>query len=392
MSKNTFIISLILFLLFLVPLNVSALDDDYKDIVAPIANKSVDDQKITVYLFHGQECPHCAEEKEFLESLENNYKDKVNFVFYEVWHDEQNAQIMTEVKNTLNVNQNSVPFTVIGNKYFIGYSQTISDSIKNTIDNYLNDDQNNQSVNIPILGKIDMKSVSIPLVAIILGFVDGFNPCAMWVLLFLINMLLGMKNKKRMWLFGLIFLFTSGLVYFLSMLGISLILDATSIIWLRTLIAIVALIFGIINLKSYIQERKDTGCKVVNSKKRKKILETINKFTHEKNLILALIGVLLLAVSVNLIELSCSLGFPMIFTEILSLNNITGISRILYLILYIIFYLIDDSVVFLIAMISLRVSGISTKYNKLTHLIGGILMIIMGLLLIIKPEWLMFNF
>ncbi len=392
MSKNTFIISLILFLLFLVPLNVSALDDDYKDIVAPIANKSVDDQKITVYLFHGQECPHCAEEKEFLESLENNYKDKVNFVFYEVWHDEQNAQIMTEVKNTLNVNQNSVPFTVIGNKYFIGYSQTISDSIKNTIDNYLNDDQNNQSVNIPILGKIDMKSVSIPLVAIILGFVDGFNPCAMWVLLFLINMLLGMKNKKRMWLFGLIFLFTSGLVYFLSMLGISLILDATSIIWLRTLIAIVALIFGIINLKSYIQERKDTGCKVVNSKKRKKILETINKFTHEKNLILALIGVLLLAVSVNLIELSCSLGFPMIFTEILSLNNITGISRILYLILYIIFYLIDDLVVFLIAMISLRVSGISTKYNKLTHLIGGILMIIMGLLLIIKPEWLMFNF
>lgn len=392
MSKNTFIISLILFLLFLVPLNVSALDDDYKDIVAPIANKSVDDQKITVYLFHGQECPHCAEEKEFLESLENNYKDKVNFVFYEVWHDEQNAQIMTEVKNTLNVNQNSVPFTVIGNKYFIGYSQTISDSIKNTIDNYLNDDQNNQSVNIPILGKIDMKSVSIPLVAIILGFVDGFNPCAMWVLLFLINMLLGMKNKKRMWLFGLIFLFTSGLVYFLSMLGISLILDVTSIIWLRTLIAIVALIFGIINLKSYIQERKDTGCKVVNSKKRKKILETINKFTHEKNLILALIGVLLLAVSVNLIELSCSLGFPMIFTEILSLNNITGISRILYLILYIIFYLIDDLVVFLIAMISLRVSGISTKYNKLTHLIGGILMIIMGLLLIIKPEWLMFNF
>ena len=103
-------------------------------------------------------------------------------------------------------------------------------------------------------------------------------------------------------------------------------------------------------------------------------------------------GISTLAISVNLIELACSLGFPMIFTEMLTINNITGISRILYLLLYIFFYMIDDMVVFTISMITLQATGITNKYNKLCALVSSIIMIIMGLLLIFKPEWLMLNF
>ena len=105
-----------------------------------------------------------------------------------------------------------------------------------------------------------------------------------------------------------------------------------------------------------------------------------------------ILGTIVLASSVNLVELACSLGFPTIYLELLSINNIHGLAKILYLIIYIFFYLIDDLIIFLIAVFTLKSKGISTRYNKLVNLIGGILMILMGLLLIFKPNWIMLNF
>jgi hypothetical protein len=101
---------------------------------------------------------------------------------------------------------------------------------------------------------------------------------------------------------------------------------------------------------------------------------------------------MMLAVSVNLIELACSLGFPMIFNEMLTINKVVGVSKIIYLIIYIFFYMIDDMFVFTVSMATLQATGITNKYNKLCTLVSSIIMIVMGLLLILKPEWLMFNF
>ena len=116
-----------------------------------------------------------------------------------------------------------------------------------------------------------MKKVSIPLVAVILGFIDGFNPCAMWILLFLINMLFGMKNKKKAWILGMTFLLVSGLVYFLSMLGINFVLSVATIKWIKIAIAIFILVAGILNLRKYFKTRKEeAGCTVVDDKKEKK--------------------------------------------------------------------------------------------------------------------------
>ena len=113
---------------------------------------------------------------------------------------------------------------------------------------------------------------------------------------------------------------------------------------------------------------------------------------NSKSFLFALIGIILLAISVNLIELTCSLGFPVIFTEILSINNIKGIARIIYLLIYIFFYMIDDLFVFTVSMFTLEATGITNKYNKLCTLVSSIIMILMGTLLLIKPEWLMLNF
>lgn len=387
---------LIISILFLIPFNVFALNKDYEDVTANIVGEKVEENKVNIYLFYSYTCPHCHDEIEYFKELEDKYKDKINIYKYEVMKNKDNLTMMNASKNLFEVTSTGVPFTVIGKEYILGFSETTKDEFTYIIDNYLNDNINNEKETvektIPILGKVDAKKTSLTLVGIILGFIDGFNPCAMWILLLLINMTLGMKDKKKMITIGLTFILTSGVIYFLSMLGMSVILDLTMVNIVRDLIAIVAIILGIYNLYVYIKTRKDTGCHVVDKKKRKGIIKKINEIMSKKTTLLAIIGTILLASSVNLIELACSLGFPTIYLELLSLNNIHGLTKIIYLIIYIFFYLIDDLVVFLIAVFTLKSKGISTRYNKFVNLIGGILMILMGILLIFKPDWVMLNF
>ena len=96
--------------------------------------------------------------------------------------------------------------------------------------------------------------------------------------------------------------------------------------------------------------------------------------------------------SVNLIELLCSLGIPVMFTNVLAMNDLSTLEYVIYIGLYLLFFLIDDILIFVIAMKTLKIKGISNKYTKYSHLIGGIIMVLLGILMVIKPEWLMFNF
>lgn len=379
------------------------------------------EEKVTLYFFHGDGCPHCAEEEKFLESIKDDYKN-LEIVPYEVWYDEANADLLNRVREVFGSTQTGVPTTIIGKSLIMGYSDSNAAKIKRAIEYYneneyvdivsqvrdgtydgekvVEDDfgkieeksDEELSVDVPFAGKFNLKKFSLTSAAALIGLIDGFNPCAMWILLFLISVLIGMKDRRRMWILGLTFLLTSALVYMFIMLSwITIAVKITTIVWVRNIIAIVALIGSFINIRSYINSR-DSGCEVVDDKKRKKIFKKIRKFTSEKSFFLALLGVIGLAASVNLVELACSAGLPLVFTELLVLNNTSDFMRFMYTLVYIFFFLIDDLVVFFIAMITMKVTGISTKYNKYSHLLGGIIMLIIGILLIFKPEWLMFNF
>lgn len=402
MKKILKIFIYILILSLFIPITSFALSSSYKDVVSDELDVEVEKDKINIYLFYGSGCPHCKAEKELLSKLEDKYPDKLNIYLYEVWDSKGNAKIMRKLKKDFGLDENdSVPFTVIGERYFYGYSDNIGVKIEKQIITYLDLEEisdeetvvEESKINIPFLGEVNTGEVTIGVVAIILGFVDGFNPCAMWILLFLINMLFGMKDKKKMFILGFSFLFTSALFYFLSMLGINIVLDFISTNELRSLIGLVAIGFGIYNLYIYFRDRKkENGCSVVDEAKRKNIIDKMKKIKNSKNFFLALGGIVLLAISVNMVELACSAGFPTIFSEILVQNNVTGILRIIYLLIYVVFYMIDDMVVFTISVCTLSIAGVTTKYNKLVKIIGGLLMLIMGLLLIFKPEWIMLNF
>ena len=387
----------------------------------PIVTNAKGDNKVTLYLFHGDGCPHCAAEIEFLDSIKDKYEG-LEIVKYEVWYNDENAELLQKVHDAFEIKRSGVPTTLIGDTIIIGFGSGTDSKIERAIKYYLKNDYVNQlkkiedgtfkkkegktelekqeeksddssTIDVPIIGKINMKKVSLVTAAIIIGLIDGFNPCAMWILLFLISILIGMKNRKRMWAIGLTFLITSALVYMLIMLSwITIAVKITTVIWVRNIIAVVALIGALININSYLKSRKDSGCQVVDDKKRKSIFKKIKKFTSEKSFILAILGTMGLAISVNLVELACSAGLPLVFTELLVLNNVSSTMKFLYTLLYILFFLIDDLIVFFIAMFTMKITGISSKYNKYSHLFGGIIMLIVGLLLIFRPEWLMFQF
>lgn len=386
------IIKFVLFLLLIIPTSTLALSKDYNDYVGKYYNIK-NDEKVNIYLFYSKICPHCQKEEKYFETLKEKYQDKINIYTYEVTENKTNNEIMKSLKKELKENSQGVPFTIIGSKTFLGYDESLNERIENTIESYL--DENTKTDNtytIPILGKIEAKNASIILIAIILGFIDGFNPCAMWILLLLINMCISIKDKKKMLIVCLTFIITSGIIYFLSMHGIGFILDLTTISYIRNIIAILAIILGIYNLYTYLKTRKQTGCHVVKKEKRKTIITKINNILNNKNTLLMFGGTIILATSVSLVEMACSLGFPTIFLELLSINNIHSFLKVTYLLIYILFYLIDDIVVLFLSIKAFETKGISTKYNKYVHLIGGLIMIFMGVLLIFKPEWIMFNF
>ena len=377
-----------LFAFFCVLFNVDA--TTYKDVVGPIVGN--DSNKVTLYLFHSDSCRHCQNEKEYLEEIKDKYKDKIDIKMYEL-SDPTNSAYLKSVTEHFKDTSGYIPFTVIGDNYTVGFNDNTKEFITTFLDKYLfaEEVEPEKTITLPLLGKMEVKNVSIPIAAVVLGLVDGFNPCAMWILLFLINMLFNMKNKVKMWSLGIIFLLTSAFVYFLAMIGLNYALSFTEVALIKMAIGGIAIVGGALNLKSYI-DTKNGGCHVVDEKKRKKYFTKIKTIINEKNFILAILGIMLLAFSVNAVELACSAGFPALFIEILNLNNIHNVKEILYILLYILFFLLDDLIVFIVAMATLQITGISTKYNRFSHLIGGILMILMGLLLIFKPEWLMFNF
>lgn len=379
------------------------------------------DAKQKLYVFHRYDCPHCKEEISYLESIKNNYKD-VEFVYYEVLRNPKNLKHLEHVKKTLNDENNYVPYTVIGEYSLIGFNENTKLSIQNYItyciqndcedivakviqkkralsfEEKLREDPQIESINhpkefiLPFFGKVKARKLSLPILSIVLGFIDGFNPCAMWVLLFLISMLLGMKNRGKMWILGISFLLSSAIIYALFLIAwLKVNLTLQNIIFLRTLIAFVALGTSCFHLSHYIKmHHTRVGCTVTNKKRRNKIINSIQKFTQEKNLILSLIGVISLAVSVNFIELACSAGLPLVYTQILSLNDLSFFAYFWNILLYILFYLIDDFLVFCVAMFTLKITGITNKYNKYSHLIGGLLLLSIGILLLFKPELLLF--
>ncbi|XMB72336.1 hypothetical protein RJI07_00165 [Mycoplasmatota bacterium WC30] len=380
-------------------------------LINPIFSLVKADNQINISFFYSETCLNCHDMHDYLAELELEYSN-INIISYGVI-DDDNMDLLKEVADIFNQNP-EVPTVVIGGLSFVGYNTQIELDLENTIIKYsdndfvdvmakiLNDEEilitdidslERSVLRLPIIGEVEIGDLSLFLGAVVLGLVDGFNPCAMWVLIFLISMLINMKDRKRMWIIGITFLFTSALVYFLIMVSwLQLAVSLVAVTWIRYLIGLIALVFGGYNIYKFVKTRNvDVGCEVTNDKQRKKIIEKIKGIVKKRSLIIALLGVMLLALTVNLIELACSAGLPLLYTQILAYNDLSTGMYFFYIGIYILLFLIDDLIIFTIAMITMKVTGISNKYSRYSTVIGGVIMLIIAVLLIFFPNIIMFN-
>ena len=383
--------------------------------------------KPEIYFFYSNSCPHCHKEALFLDKLENDYSSKIKINRFEVGKTQANVDLMLGMASKLGTEVSGVPFTIIGDKYFTGYynDQITGSQIKQAIDDWLSIAANSvvipnkpigqpdpngsnpetdpidlldsppveetaNNIEVPFVGQIDAKTFSLPLLSVILGFLDGFNPCAMWALIFLISLLLGMKDKKRMWILGVTFIVVSAFVYFLFMAAwLNIFLFIGLVLWVRIAIGLLALGGGGYNVREFFKNKAGT-CKLDGQAKKKQVFDKLKNITEQKSFWLALLGIILLALAVNMVELVCSAGLPAVYTQVLALNDLSTWQYYSYILLYIFFFMLDDLLVFFVAMVTMQITGLSTKYSRYSSLIGGIIMIIIGLLLLFRYDILTF--
>jgi thiol-disulfide isomerase/thioredoxin len=397
---------------------------------------NVQEEPVHLYLFYGDGCPHCEKEREFLQELQAEYGDQIVIEEFEVYYHPKNSYLMKTLGQTLNLDTSGVPMLFVEDEIVVGFSsaETTGSEIRGAIKSCQQSNchsevdeiviasgitgqiikalplspaeeegevagitqdqtqlkQQDFTIKVPLVGPVDLKRLSLPALTILLGFLDGFNPCAMWILIFLITMLINLEDRKRLFLLGFTFIFVSALVYFGFLAAwFNLFQFIGYVYWIRLLVGLVAIGSGIMHLKNYYEE--ETGCHVTNTKQRLKIMTKIKSVIARQSLAFALVGISALAVSVNLIELICSAGLPAIYTNILASADLPRLQYYLLLVLYAVIFMIDDLVVFTVAVKTFHLTGITNKYMKFSNLIGGILILIIGILLLFRPQALMFG-
>lgn len=377
--------------------------------------------RVLIEVFERQDCAHCQAEREFLAELETKRQD-IEVRKYDI-ADETSKELFVRFAEAENLSK-ATPLTVIGTEAIQGFdtAETTGELIIKSVENAAGDDRlgietllsrgikigveeegaicDGESgvckkpapeypVRVPFFGTVNAYAFSLPVLAGLLGFIDGFNPCAMWVLVTFLLVLMQIQSRERMLSVAGLFIIAEAVMYYL-------ILN----LWFTTwdfvgLDQIVTPIIGLLAIGGgafflYEWKTAEGACKVIDAEKRVSIIASVKKLAHEPLTWVSAAGIVALAFSVNVIEFACSIGIPQAFTKILELNQLAFLEEQGLMALYIFFYMLDDLLVFGLALWGAQHLHLTQKYSRWSTFVGGILMLILGLILILSPEALRF--
>ncbi|MCA9617667.1 MAG: hypothetical protein KC731_01510 [Myxococcales bacterium] len=337
--------------------------------------------------FWGVDCPHCDEARPAVRALLGRRSDIV-MELVEVRRDAAGrARFMREVER-LGISAPGVPTFIYGDRYLVGFQ---GDASVIQLEALLKGEDAAAShqgiVHLPLIGDVDPSRLSLPAFTLLVGLVDGINPCAMWVLLVLLGILTHVKSKTRLLLFGGAFVVMSGVVYFLFMtIWVSLFALMGLSRAITIVLGAVVLVMGLINLKETIWFKKGVSLVIPDAVK-PKIYKRMRGITRAASLPAALLGVLTLAFFVNLIELGCTLGLPAIYTRVLTLRQDLGAAgRYLFIALYNLAYVVPLAIIVLAYAVTFHRMTLSERGAKILKGVSGVLLVVFGLILILAPE------
>ncbi len=387
------------------------------------------DDKTEAIVFLRDGCGACHKEQEFLKNNEV-IKNDFEVTFLNIG-EKENKEKWQEIVESYSLSK-VTPITLIGTDVLVGFSEKVTgkkilghvgNHEQYGLDFYLyengvnagnknseyscnldsastcsvnkdpNISQEHFFMKLPFFGQINVKETSLFAISAILGFVDGFNPCAMWVLLTFLIILSQIGDKKKMVYLVSLFILAEAIMYFFILNVWYQTWDFIALdMWVTPLVGLLAVAAGIYFLRKWYKSKGELTCDVTSFEHQQKTTKKIQDVVAKPITIITTLAVLGIAFSVNIIEFACSVGIAQSFTKILEINDLTFVGRQFYIFIYTLFYMVDDFLIFGLAIFGFeKFHTVGAKYSKLSTLIGGILMLVLGALLIFKPEWLMFG-
>lgn len=368
-----------------------------------------------VELFSRAGCPHCAAAKEFLEALKAE-RPGLTLAVQEVDTDVRARQRLEALAAERKQAVPGVPALLVGGELIFGFDrpETTGARVRELLDARLSSppapvatglcepstdagcDDGVKAVKAPLepfihsslLGALRASELGLPVFTLVVGLLDGFNPCAMWVLLFLLSVLVNMKNRARMALVAGTFVLVSGAVYFAFMaawLSVFLLLGFSRVVQLA--LGVVAVAVGGLNLKEFWAFKKGPSLSIPEAVK-PGLMSRMRAVQSTEKLLGALVGAAVLAVLVNFVELLCTAGFPAVYTQVLTSYGLPAWKNYAYLGLYNLAYIADDALMVGIAVVTLSRRRLQEKEGRWLKLISGAVMLALGVVLLLKPEWL----
>jgi hypothetical protein len=355
-------------------------------------------EKQISFFFHPQ-CPHCRKQKVFNTYLQAKYPE-IPWRTYDTSRPENSSLLASLVsKRDPSIKDISVPMTFIGPYVISGFDspETTGARLEKALLAYINNDPTlfnknessgtiGDSLLLPLLGEIRLADYSLAALAVIIGLVDGFNPCAMWVLVYLMSLIMSLNDRRKIWLLVGTFVASSGILYFLFMTAwLNVFLFMGYLRPLTLLIGLIALGCGIQNIRDYLQTKGEVACQIGDATSKRKTMGRIDRIVKSPVTFMSVFSIIVLAFIVNSIEFACSAALPAIFTHTLTLRNLPVLEYYWYILIYDFFFMLDDMIIFSLAVLALDTS-IGNRYAKHCHIVGGTVLVILGGLMVFRPE------
>ncbi len=382
-----------------------------------MANVLVQDSpKVVIYMFWGDGCPHCAAAKPFLTALDLS-SDQIEYKNYEVWYVEENQALFIQMAKSYGFEPHAVPTIFIGDRYWEGFGDQIQAEIESTVQKCLVDgcedygaailngadpstvgplipkaEPTTQSIQeksiiLPLIGKVDLSAQSLFVSTLLISIVDGFNPCSIWVLTMLLTLTLHSGSRKKIFLIGFIFLTVSTAIYGLFITGLFTMFTVVSFVgWIQVVVALVALFFALVNIKDYFWYKEGISF-TISDEKKPGIFQRMRRLMDAGTSFWGLVGgTVVLAAGVSLVEFSCTAGFPVLWTNLLVSQQVTGMTFVTLLLVYLFIYQLDEMVIFFAAVTTMHASKLEEKHGRILKLIGGMLMLALAGVMLINPS------
>jgi hypothetical protein len=380
-------------LAFLLVLCIALLAFDYASPAQDGRNAS-----LVIHFFYSPTCPHCADQEPFNERLLADNPD-IAIVRHDITSPAESRLLLIMAQEYgVGPERLGTPTTIFGDRIFIGFMPdgTTGGQIRDAVETCLRDgcsgppvsasssEYLTKGMDIPLLGRTDVAGMSLPALAAVLGLVDGFNPCAMWVLVYLISLLMNLNDKRRLALIVGTFVLASGILYFLFMtawLNAFLFLGYVRIVTI--IVGAIALGGGILSVREFLGTKGAMVCKVTGAEDKKRLSARMKELVSSPMTWMTFAGIVFLAFTINSIEFVCSAAIPAVFTQVLALHHLPAWQYYAYILLYDIFFMLDDMLVFGSALLVMSNTG--EKYARYCKIIGGAVMLLLGILLLFAP-------